>query len=343
MPFGSAFIFLFPFEIHTAESLRQPHEVRVSGRRVVIYPPFRNADGLRLRRPLENSSLPYKAGTVPPAIRLPTIGIAANPNWPTPFLLADALRIDVEGLGDDHDDVANAIGARFLRLLRLVTRQWWILRGASESISALQNAFPVDAWGQPIGGILRQTQEIIPWLRSEVLVDAQVLAITCAYLAAEVDVPLSCATLLDAAFSMAHGDKDQAVLLAAIACEALIAEEAVARVDAGQLAPGIARRELKVPDLRKRVDDGARIMFGRSFASDNPSAADGLGKLWVARHALAHGSRRQHDRNAVLNSQTEFADALWGAFAFFEWTPKLRPRQIPDPMALLQRPLTPAA
>jgi hypothetical protein len=341
-PHGSAYVFLLPFEIHTAETLQTPIDSHVDGRRVIVYPPFKNGEGLRLHRPISIQNVPHQRGTVQPARRLPELNVAANPNWPVAYVLGDALRLDIYDREEVPVAVADEIGKRLLRLLRMTTRQWWIMRGASESLAPLQYHFPIDAWGQPLG-VLHGTQHVIPWLRSEALVTAETLRVACEYLAANIDVPPSCSTLFDSVFAMLHGDIGQAVLLAAIACEALFSEETFAAVTRGECTPGVARQARKIKDLRERVDVGACSAFHRSFTNERPEDAANLGQLWLARHALAHGSQAQQERSAVLHDEECGANAMKGAFSFFHWIANLQPRNVPDPLAVFSQPLLPDA
>lgn len=339
-----ACVFLLPFSVHRAEHLRAPITLRAENRTVVAYPPFRNGDGLQLHRDVVLGDLPHAPGTAPPVRRLPQIHIARSPSWAEPYVLADGLRLDIEGLVPDADRApAEAIGERMLRWVRLCTRQWWVLRGASEGLAPLQNYFPVGAFGQPLGASMYQSMSLIPWLGTEQLLSEQTFTRACEYLAAGVDVPLSATTLLDAVFSACHGDKSQAVLLAAIACEAGFSEQAAVVADRGHASRQTVREARKIRDLRSRVDEGARQVFGRSFAQELPAEHAALASLWVARHALAHGSPDQQRRNQVLADQQAFATAMDGAYAFFGWLASLWVRAAPDPMSEFVRPLVCAA
>lgn len=336
---GFAFIFLLPYEIHTRAGWRTPVVGKLAGRRIAVYPPFRNGEGLKLSRHLDLASIPYRPGTAPPATRLPELKVAGAPGWQSEFVLADGLRIDIQGLGQGDSAIAEDIGTRVLRSIRLVTRQWWILRGASESLTPLQNAFPVDSIGTPVGGTLHRTQHVVPWLGTEQLITESLLSLAIRGLETEADVPFSASTILDSIFAATHQDRGQATLLAAIACEVLFAEETFAAIQRGEVPRSAARKAMKIRDLRERVDEGANSVFGRSFAAERPNDAAALGLLWVARHALAHGSRSQQERNAVLNDQATFRVASSGAFAFFEWMASLRPRSVPDFLAFFTQPL----
>ncbi|MDP9350469.1 MAG: hypothetical protein M3P51_02850 [Chloroflexota bacterium] len=148
-------------------------------------------------------------------------------------------------------------------------------------------------------------------------------------------MPVSVSHLLDAVYSSSHQDKHAAVLSAATACEALFAEQAYSASTEARISKAIARQAVKIRDLRTRVHDGSLQVFGRSFQNDDPVGHAAIADLWVARHAVAHGSSQQQSRHPVFADQARFAKAIGGAFAFFNWMANLTPRSWPDPMQAL--------
>jgi len=334
---------LLPFELHTSADFVHHLEIELDGLRVRVFPPFKDGPGLQLHRSLVNESLPFLPGTSKPSSRLPNLELNGAAGWPKPFFLCDALRVDVQGLDESASKAVAEIGRRLLRLVRFVTRQWWIMRGASESLSPLQNAFRIDSWGQPLGGTLYRTAHILPWLGSEVLVDQATFGASLAYLEQGVTAPSSAMTLLDSVFASTHGDKEQGVLLAAIACESLFSTECFQAVQLGMTAASTAKKFVKQSDLRQRFHFGALAIFGRSFSEDRPASAAWLGRLWLARHAIAHFSPRQLEMQAILHDQGDFANAMHAAFSFFEWFAQVRYRAENDPMRQFVRPFVTSA
>jgi len=161
------------------------------------------------------------------------------------------------------------------------------------------------------------------------------------YLGQQIEPPSSAMPLLDSIFAMLHDDKEQALLLAAIACESVFASECFAAASLGLATKKAVRRVVKLPDLRARIDSGLHEILGRSFADERPTAADGIQTLWLARHALAHGSPEQLSRHDVLHDQRKFADTMQAVFEFFEWLATIRERPYADPMRQFARPFTP--
>jgi hypothetical protein len=339
---GTACIFFLPYHVHRAEACVAPVAVRVRGYNLVVFPPFRNGAGIPLHRDLALADLPFPAGTTRPDTLLPELRIGASPGWPEPFLTADALRIDFQGLlAEDDLTPARNVAERLLRIFRFVTRQWWITRGHSESLAPLQHHFPIRPDGQPANGQLYGTHHVIPWLGTEQLLTQNLLARCCAFLETDGDIPVSVSHLLDAVYSSNHQDRHAAVLSAATACEALFAEQAYQAAEDGRASKSTARKAVKISDLRIRVHDGAIQVFGRSFQDDDPGGYAAMADLWVARHAVAHGSTQQQSRRLVFTDQENLTRAMGAAFAFFTWMANLVPRSWPDPMQALTAPLVP--
>lgn len=336
---GHAFIFVNAFEIHTASGLRHPQTLQYLNRRIDVYPPFANADGLRFRRELDRASLPYRPGTVSPDAVLPRLETSGRPNWGAPYRLGDALRIDVFPCAQDDTDIPTSVSRHLCALIRIVTRQCWIGRGPSEAANPLQNSFPVDRSGQPHGRTLYKTEHVMPHLGTESLLTEERFKVACEMLASGAIVPRPTITLFDAVYATLHQNREEAVLLGAIASEELLAEQAYAAHAAGRISRPTLRKVLKTRDLRERLSVGTGELFGRSFADEHPVASRSIGDIWVARHALAHGSRAQIERNDTLRSQDRFFNGMKGVFTFFEWCARLVPRAHIDPMYYFIDPL----
>jgi hypothetical protein len=335
MTSGQAFVYLFPFEIHIAEACRQPRRLRYHDGEVTFYPPFTNAEGLRVHRDVDLASLPRRPGTRPPETVLPQLQIPGKPGWKTHFRLADALRIDVYNV-TDPELVASKLTDRVVRLCRLWSRQWWITRGASESLRLLHARFDVDPIGQPVNRQVHGIKHIAPWLGTETLIDDALFARCCADAVLGIDIPTSLITLYDAIWYSTHDERDSALLNMAIACEAAFSEEALRAVKDGKAKRGTVRQAIngRGHSFMYRIDRDAELIFGSSFKGADAEAFARLGAVWRARQVLAHGNASGARRFVT----DEYRAWLTGGLAFFEWLSHVRDRDANDPMRAVAHP-----
>ena len=249
------------------------------------------------------------------------------------FRLADGLRVDVHGAANPEASADDA-ARRFVAACRLWNRQWWLTRGASESLTELSASFVADGLGQPTGNAFEAVRHVAPWLGTERLLDDESQRVCLQFIARQTDIPFSLSALLDSVWCSVQEDMPAAVLNAAIACESALADEARASARAN----GTMRlfHQMKRQDFKVRLDRGAKAVLGRSFREDDAVSYDRLTKVWLARQGLAHGSSVPARR---AFARITFREALLGAFAFFEWLSALRPRDPLEPMAAVAHPL----
>jgi hypothetical protein len=147
------------------------------------------------------------------------------------------------------------------------------------------------------------------------------------------DSPLSATALLDSFYFSAFDERERAILDVAIACEALLREEAHRR-----LSEIDARKAVGSQPLAKIVKV-TRAVFGQPL--DDAEIISGLTRLQDARNALAHGN------DHAICQLPEIADsaALWkvqsAAFGLFRWASTVIPRVFPDPLMAFERPIEP--
>lgn len=239
----------------------------------------------------------------------------------------------------DESGLAIGIAAELMTLSRCFTRQWWILRGASESNSPLTLTFKTDSIGQPVERTTTASFVVAPWLGSEVLLSTELMIQCCKAMSQGRTVPTSISGFLDSMWAVAQGDRPRALLDAAVACEGAFSEEAYWEASSGRVARGIVRAAIKSSGFIDRVDRDALRIFGRSFKSDHPEAVVGLREMWLARQSIAHGSTAGRARIAALNDEDAFVAAMEAAITFFEWVNTLRVRDAEDPWSAMRPPL----
>lgn len=337
---GRACIFLFPFGVHRTSEPIPPRVIGYEGLTLRIYAPFANSP-VHVQAP----TLDYSRIPTPPGIELPVetllqIRVDARPGWNVPFEIADAMRVDIYGDQEEEalrKSAKEAVG-RFLRLCRVWTRQWWILRGPSESREPFRNVFAVNGDGRASGPQVSEILHIAPWLGTERLLGEAEFEVICAALHADADPSFACMTLFDAASAASLGDRQRAILDAAIACEALFSEQAYALRAGNQVDSRVVRNVLNQA-FDRRLCGGSRQLFGRAIVDDDAAGWAALQRLWIARHALAHGNPEQIARNAEINDQASFGTAFGAACRFFTWIARVRQRTFPDPMLAFEHPL----
>jgi hypothetical protein len=299
---------------------------------VRVYAPFENGAGFRVTRSLHLPSVPRIRGTPSLENALPQLAIDARPGWPANFVIASSLRVDVDVADADHQSLVSELGKRFVALVRLLTRQWWVGRGASDSVAPLQNAFVIDHIGMPRDGKLNLTYHLLPWLNSERLLDERIFGRVCHHLMNDAEVPSHMLMLLDSVFAMLHGEKEQALLIAAIAVEGLFTTEAYLMLSLGLATKSHVKNAANEKSLSKRLDSGAKSVFGSSFAADFPKEFSDLESLWVARHLAAHGRPEALRKHPTMRDNERFGDAMEAVFKFYAWVAAIRKRETFDLM-----------
>lgn len=338
MTAGRAFIFLFPYEIHVNAVCREPRQVSLSQGRTVVYVPFANGEGLRLHRDVSLATIPRHPGSRAPEATLPELHIPGSPGWADNFYLADGLRIDAFGFSDNQQAAEN-IARRFAEACRLWTRQWWIGRGASESLALLHAVFDINSVGQPIGTSLDGIRHIAPWLGTEILLDDRVFGICCEAARLDRRSPLSISNLFDSIWHSTHGNVGPAILNAAIACEGAFTEQAFRQVERGEVDRAVVRQAVNGNGhpLMYRLDHDAVLIFGQSFKVANGPAYERMNDLWNSRNALAHGNPAQVE--STLADVPAACSYLIAALEFFEWLSSLTDRDALDPFLAVKFPL----
>ena len=338
MPSGTSFVFLLPYDLYTGNDVRSPLDFVHSSLRIRIFPPFRNASGLRTLQNLDNSAIPYPAGTRPPAKQLNRFERLEGGPWIDTARAAEGIRIDIHGEQSGDGQLAEGIVADFLDLVRYVTRQWWIRRGPSEASQFRHTSFAIDSIGQPVGAKIRASFGIPSWFGSEIPLTEQAFRIVGEYMRLGVKAPVAALILLDAVYAWLNRDERSSALLAAIACENLFSVECFAMAERGDVQRSTVKRAVKLPSLPDRLDSGAELVFGKSFKRDDPGAHKGLEALWLGRHRVAHGVLRGaslfgHDTLGIGHGE-----AMNSALKLFNWMATIRVRDEEDPLRQLERP-----
>lgn len=333
---GRAYIFVFPFGIERSATDIPPRLVRVGNVTCRVWAPHVNRPDHGLGEPVDYERIPSapeaKAATQS-IIRL--MLQRAIPD-DADLAIASAMRIDVHDTApeDALKDIASATVERFLRLCRLWLRQWWINRGPDDILGSRRISFQVHPSGAPATRTSSSELVIRPRLNSEASLNYDHFNVVWAALSLGGDSPLSATALLDSFYFSAFGERERAILDLAIACEALLREQAHQR-----LSEIDARRSVPSQPLANVVKV-TRAVFGRPL--EDAQIISGLKRLQEARNGLAHGNAR------VISRFPEIADpaALWevqrAAFGLFAWAATVIPRAFPDPVLAFERPIEPS-
>jgi hypothetical protein len=338
MPAGTSFVFLLPYDVFTGSEVRTPLEFVHSSRRIRLFPPFRNAAGVRTLRSLDNSLIPFPPGTRPPATQLNRIERLEGGPWINSARAADAIRLDMRGESSSDGELAEQILAEFLDLVRYLTRQWWIRRGPAESSQFEYTSFAIDSIGQAVGSQIQAKFGITSWFGSEIPLTEQAFRIVGEYMRLGATAPHAALILLDAVYAWMNRDQRSSALLAAIACENLFSVECYAMAERSRIPRSTIKRVVKLPSLPDRLDSGAAAVFGRSFKHELPDAHRGIEALWLGRHRVAHGVLRGTSLFGEETHGVSHEEAMNSALQFFTWISTVRSRDEDDTLRQLERP-----
>lgn len=332
---GRAFIFIFPFGIERSVGEIPPLLLRTGDVTCRVWAPHVNRSNVTIGEPVDYDRIPSAPGGEAVNESIVHLKVQRVIREEEDLAIATAMRIDVHGAVSAKvlRDVATATVERFLRLCRLWLRQWWINRGPDEGFGTRRISFEVDASGAP--GLADTHSELVirPRLRSEAKLTGEHFKLIWAALSLGGDSPLSATAFFDSFYFSTYGERERAILDIAIACEALLREEAHARlreVDARKAVPS---------QPLANVVKVTRAVFGQPL--NDASLIAGLKRLQEARNAVAHGNA------SVIRQLPEVADpaALWqvqfAAFGLFRWAATVIPRSFPDPILAFERPIEP--
>lgn len=334
---GRAYIFVFPFGIERSLADIPPRLVRVGDVTCRVWAPHVNRPDASLGEPVDYEripSAPEARAATQSIVRLRLQRVIPDE---ADLTIATAMRIDVYDTASEEalKDIASAVVEKFLRLCRLWLRQWWINRGPDDILSTRRISFQVHPSGAPASPESNYEAVIRPRLKSEAKLNVEHFKLIWAALSLRGDAPLSATAMLDSFYFSAFDERERAILDVAIACEALLREE--------------AHRRLSEIDARKAVPSQplahivkvTRAVFGNPL--DDVEIIAGLKRLQDARNALAHGN------DHAIRQLPEVADsaALWkvqsAAFGLFRWAATVIPRVFPDPLMAFERPIEPPA
>lgn len=332
---GRAFVFVFPFGIQRSAADITPLLVRADDVTCRVWAPHVNRADINLGEPVDYVRIPSALETRSATQSILRVTLQRVIPEDADFAIATAMRVDVYGAGSEEAlrDAASALVDRFLRLCRLWLRQWWINRGPDDILGTRRISFGVHPSGAPASRDTRSEAVIRPRLGSEATLDREHFRLVWAALSLGGDSPLSATALLDSFYFSAFGERERAILDAAIACEALLREAAhqrLSKVDAQKAVPS--------QPLASAVKV-TRAVFGRPL--DDAEVIAGLECLQEARNALAHGNPREIRQLPEIGDP----DALWkvqrAAFDLFRWAATVIPRAFPDAVLAFERPIDP--
>ncbi|HEX8319253.1 hypothetical protein [Longimicrobium sp.] len=329
---GRAFVFVFPFGIERAASEIPPMLVRVGDLTCRLWPPHVNRADANFDEAVDYEripSAPEARAATQSIIRLAVQRVIPDE---ADLVIATAMRVDVYGAGSTEAfrHAASATVDRFLRLCRLWLRQWWINRGHDGVFGTRRISFEVHPSGEPASLDSQDEAVIRPRLHSEAKLTNEHFQLVWAALSLGGDSPLSATALLDSFYFSAFGERERAILDTAIACEALLREEADHRLSELDARKAVPSQPLGI------VEKVTRRIYGQPVAHSGMIA--GLQRLQEVRNALAHGNA------SVIRNLPEISDpaALWevqrSALELFRWAATVVPRTFPDPLLAFERP-----
>ena len=321
---GSAYLFLFPFDIfHTAGA--EPFEIAHKGRRCRVFPPFANQPPEEFGvQPVRLDRIPRLANTT-----APHVGAAQIKRMLISFSSADgasrsdALRVDVEV---DDPSFAISFVDRLLELMRFHSFQWWITRDRRFDDSYLRNSFGVNELGERVDEVMSNGMAVGRF-GIERIMDRPMFISVVQLAAAEQQAPAAIVSLMDALYFFQTHDYRRFLVEGAVACEVLLVEHGrlIAR-DRG-LTPGLIKRELQKRQFEYRLGIGLTNVLGRSFAQEEPAHYEWLVALWIARNNVAHGkpALTRHGGQTITPTREDYTKMSSAMVKLFMWYQTFRP------------------
>lgn len=339
---GQAFVFVFPFGVFRATEEIHPRFISEDGASVRLYPPHVNGDEFSSVREVNLAQVPWPPGQGTPTNIPPGLSIRyLQPGQATQWVVASAMRVDVYGNLDQKGlaEVADRVVKRFLRNCRLWLRQWWITRGDNDDDGNRQLSFAVDENGHPVALQSFSLASSRPLLKTERLLSSSSFGLLIHVMRAGLDAPLSGSSLLDSVYHSIMGELPRAVLDLAIACEALLREEAYRNAATDDDTEEYIRRTLTNQPWKKcNIKNATRLAFGTPLTRGS-EIAQGLARLQEVRNALAHGNPRQLERTPEIRERSAYRVIERAAFGLFNWAATVRPQPFPDPILAFQIPM----
>lgn len=332
---GRAFIFVFPFGIERSASEIAPLLARLGDMTCRVWAPYVNRADMNGGEPVDYERIPSPPGADSPGQSIMRLHIRPLIPENADLAIASAMRVDVYGARSEAAlaDAASATADRLLRLCRLWLRQWWINRGPDDLLGTRRISFGIHPSGMPASQDTESEIVVRPRLRSEARLTSEHFQLIWAAFSLGGDSPLSATALLDSVYFSTFGERERAILDAAIACEALLREAAHERLSGFE-----ARSVVPAQPLGTAVKV-TRAVFGRPL--DDAQIIAGLERLQTARNALAHGNAQEIRRLPEVSDPGALWQVQRAAFNLFRWAATVVPRTFPDPVMAFERPVEP--
>jgi hypothetical protein len=315
---GSAYLFLFPFDIvHTAGS--EPIDVKYKGYEFRAFPPFANhapeefgVQPVRLDRlpRLENTTAPHVGAA---QIKRMVLSFTSDQGASR----SDALRVD---LNADDPGLAISFVDSALELMRFHSFQWWITRDRRFDDSYLRNSFGVNELGERVDEVMSNAK-VVGRFGIERIMDRPMFESVVRMAASGQQAPAAIVSLLDALYFFQTQEYRRFLIEGAVACEILLVEHGRLIAQDRDLPQGLIKRELGKRDFEDRLDVGLANVLGRSFAKEEPVHYEWLVAMWIARNNVAHGkpAMTRHGGRTITPTREDFTEMSNAVIKLFMW------------------------